>query len=206
MRGRKPNSVRIAGQRQPAERTNLSPVHTPTRPATQDLPTYIQATSHDLPSPADNRQQSLSELQAVQTLPEIPTLEVYQPKLETIESVDDDAVDKKASPDQKATSEQVELGKGSSDEQAENKVEVQIESSKGSLDGEVIIESVQEHPNQSIDFAREVRCGTSTPIENVPTVTNDASQTFDPNATESELVTLETVEIELSVEEDKTEL
>ncbi len=64
---------------------------------------------------------------------------------------------------------------------------------------------IVEHPNESSDFAREVRCGTSTPIDESTNIRDDRqSCTFDPDATGGGLVTVDTAEIELSVVDSKT--
>lgn len=211
----------MAGPR--AHPSHTSPTHTPTH----DLPTYTQATRHDeLPSPSSSsgRHKSLSDSQGAKeevSLPEIPTLEVYRPQLETIESVPEDtavASGKGSSNEQtetgaSSTNKHAEVGKGSPNVQAKTGKESpneRVGSGKGSsttkVTNEAVVEqSIEEQPNQSIDFAREVRCGTSTPIEDNRFVdVEDGSRTFDPDATGGGLVTLETVEIELSVEVDET--
>ena len=172
MRGRKPNSVRLAASpRSPQEpgKSGSSPTH--------NLPTYTQATRDPVvsPSPLD-RQRSLSDPTQLQ---EVPTLSLYTPKLETIESIP---------------------GKGSSIQPVQNDEEVSHDQKVESHDVEVIVE----HPNESSDFAREVRCGTSTPIDESPNAREEQSRTFDPDATGGGLVTVNTAEIELSVVDSKT--
>ncbi len=162
MRGRKPNSVRIAGGPRPPLEPGNSPTH--------DLPTYTQATSDPLASPPEERQRSLS------SPPHVAMLTVHSPQLETIESLP---------------------GKGSSMQQVQNDEEADV-----SHDIAIV-----EHPNESSDFAREVRCGTSTPIDESINIRDDRqSCTFDPDATGGGLVTVDTAEIELSVVDSKTDI
>ncbi len=82
----------------------------------------------------------------------------------------------------------------------QNDEEVSHDQKVESHDVEVIVE----HPNESSDFAREVRCGTSTPIDESPNAREEQSRTFDPDATGGGLVTVNTAEIELSVVDSKT--
>ncbi len=103
--------------------------------------------------------------------------------------------------EQVLSDEQVFSGIGSPSEQVLSDEQVLVTGGKGSPDEQVTNENVDEQPNLSTDFAREVRCRTSTPIEDNPVVVeDDCSHTFDPHATGGGLVTLDTVEIELSVE------
>ena len=58
--------------------------------------------------------------------------------------------------------------------------------------------NVEEQPNESSDFARNVRCGTSTPIDESPKIGGGTSRTFDSDYDAGE--TVDTADIELTID------
>ena len=158
-------------------------------------------------------------------MPEIPTLQ-YRPTLETVESVpgiseaqpsteqttgDDQTPVKIESHDSVPKSRDSGAGSGeemvvtvSMDPKAEMPKQEAPKQKAVSRDQEIqshdqgADQNNVEEPNESSDFARNVRCGTSTPIDESPEIGAEISRTFDTDYNAGE--TVDTADIELSLE------
>ena len=189
LRGRKPGSVRGAGGPKVLERQH-SRENPPSQPH-QDLPTYTEATRSSKPdvppgNSTNDQQSSGGSTPSGSNLPEIPTLNVYTPTLETIESVESGT----GSSEAKVTTDGDSTAVVSHDQPAAREVAIVTDKE----------DRVEDHPNESSDFARNVRCGTSTPIDESPKVESTRGQTFDDATTD----TVDTDHVELSIVHDDT--
>lgn len=138
-----------------------------------DLPTYTQATRNasDPNIIPIERQRSFSDPEE-QLRTALSSAERFKPQLETIESVP--GVGDNPAPGVVGT--EVAVDHRESHDQPANQIE--------------------EHPNESTDFAHNLRCGTSTPIDDSPLLTGEQSRTFDTDY--GGQGTINTLEVDLS--------
>ena len=163
-------------------------------PQQQDLPTYTEATRSDQPttsSGATSNEPNVDPVPSETDLSATPTLNVYTSTLATIESL--------------------ESGTGSSEAKVTIEGDSTVVVSHDQPAGDVAIVTKQadtenrvaDHPNESSDFARDVRCGTSTPIDDSPKGESTKGQTFSSNVGDATTVS-GTGGVEIDIVHDDT--